>query len=117
MPYQECFKKRPYSAGTLPEPPSATQGREIQNTTQKKSLRLSERQQTPSPQANEQPPKPKGKKCQRPSDYNLHKNDIQHCEVQPLDPDNKATSLWDYKKGCVVGTFDDPSDAFNYMYQ
>ena len=37
--------------------------------------------------------------------------------MQPLDPENRATSLWDYKKVSVVGTFNDPSDAFNYMYQ
>jgi hypothetical protein len=37
--------------------------------------------------------------------------------VQPLDPDNRATSLWDYKKVCVAETFNDPSDAFNYMHQ
>jgi len=38
------------------------------------------------------------------------------CAEQPLDPENRATSLWDYKKVCVVGTFNDSSDAFNYMY-
>jgi hypothetical protein len=110
-------KKRPYSARTPPEPPSATQDSEIQHTSQKKSQRLAERQQTLAPQANEQPPKPKGKKRQRPSEYKLHNNDISYCAVQPLDPENRATSLWDYKKVCVAGTFNDPSDAFNSMYQ
>jgi hypothetical protein len=38
-------------------------------------------------------------------------------EVQPLDPENRATSFWDYTKACVAGTFNDPSDAFNYNYQ
>ena len=66
---EECYvknacKKRPYSTGTPREPPSATQGSEIQNTTQRKSQRLAKRQQTPAPQANEQTPKPKGKKRQ-----------------------------------------------------
>ena len=37
--------------------------------------------------------------------------------MQPLDPENRAISLWDYKKACVAGTFNDPSDAFNNMYQ
>jgi len=119
---EECYvknacKKRPYSTGTPREPPSATQGSEIQNTTQRKSQRLAKRQQTPAPQANEQTPKPKGKKRQWPSDYKLHNNDASYCEVQPLDPDNRATSLWDYKKVCVAETFNDPSDAFNYMHQ
>jgi len=54
---------------------------------------------------------------QRPSESKLHNNDILYCEVQPLDPENRATSLGDYKKVCVAGTFNDPSDAFNYMYQ
>jgi hypothetical protein len=40
-----------------------------------------------------------------------------YCAVQPFDPENRATSLWDYKKVCVAGTFNDPSDAFKYMYQ
>ena len=94
--------------------PSATQDSEIQNTTQRKSQRLAERQQTlPTPQANEQPPKPKGKKRQRPSEYKLHNNDISYCAVRPLDPENRATSLWDYKKVCVAGTFNDTSDALN----
>ena len=44
-------------------------------------------------------------------------NDIQYCEVQPLDPESRATTLGDYKKFCVAGTFNDTSDAFNYMYQ
>ena len=89
---------------------------QIQITTQRKSQRLAERQQTPSPQANEQPPKPKGKRHQRPSEYKLY-NDIQYCEVQPLDPEIRATSLYDYKKVCVAGTSNDPSDAFNNVYQ
>jgi predicted RNA-binding Zn-ribbon protein involved in translation (DUF1610 family) len=114
---KNACKKRPYSARTPPEPPSATQDSEIQNTTQRKSQKLAERQQTLAPQANEQPPKPKGKKRQRPSEYKLHSNDISYCAVQPLDPKNRATSLWDYKKVCVAGTFNDPSDAFNCMYQ
>ena len=54
---------------------------------------------------------------QRPSEYKLHNNDILYCVVQPLDPENRATSLRDYKKVCVAGTFNDPSDAINYMYQ
>ena len=38
--------------------------------------------------------------------------------MQPLDPEIRATSLWDNKKVCVARTFnDDPSDAFNCMYQ
>ena len=64
-------KKSPYSAGTPPELPSATQDSGIQNTAQRKSQRLAERQQTLTPQANEQPPKPKGKKRQWPSEYKL----------------------------------------------
>ena len=116
--FKNACKKRPYSAETPPEPPLATQGSEIQNTTQRKPRRLAERQQTPAPQANEQPPKPKGTKRQRPSEYKSHNNDILYCAVQPLDPKNRATSLWDYyKKVCVAGTFNDTFDAFNYMYQ
>jgi hypothetical protein len=114
---KNACKKRPYSARTSPEPPSATQDSKIQNSTQRKSQRLAERQQTPAPQANEQPPKPKGKKRQRQSEKKLHNNDISYCAVPPLDPENRATSLWDYKKVSVVGTFNDPSDAINYMYQ
>jgi hypothetical protein len=114
---KNACKERTYSAGTPPEPPSATQDSEIQNTTQRKSQRLAERQQTLAPQASEQPPKPKGKKCQRPAEYKLHNNDVSYCVVQPLDPENRATSFWDYKNVCVAGTFNDPSDAFNYMYQ
>jgi hypothetical protein len=59
---KNACKKHPYSAGTPPESPSATQDSEIQNTTQRKSQWLAERQQTLAPQANEQPPKPKGTK-------------------------------------------------------
>ena len=114
---KNACKKRPYSVGTPPEPPSATQDSEIQNTTQRKSQRLAVRQQTLAPQANEQPPKPEGTKPQRPSEYKLHNNDISNCALQPLDPENRATSLWDYKKVCIAGTFNDPSDAFNCMYQ
>ena len=87
-----------YSAGTPPKPPSVTEDSEIQNTTQRKSQRLAERQQTLAPQANEQPPKPKGKKRQRPSEYKLHNDGISYCAVQPLDSENRATSLWDYKR-------------------
>jgi hypothetical protein len=61
---KDACKKRPYSAGTPPEPPAATHDSEIQNTTQRKSQRLADRQQTLAPQANEQPSKPKGKKHQ-----------------------------------------------------
>jgi hypothetical protein len=43
---KNACKKRPYSAGTPPEPPSATQDSEIQNTTQRKSQRLAERTNT-----------------------------------------------------------------------
>ena len=55
-------------------------------------------------------PNPRGQSA------NDHSNDISYCAVPPLDPENRATSLWDYKKVCVAGTFNDPSDAFNYMY-
>jgi hypothetical protein len=72
---KNACKKRPYSAETPPEPPSATQDSKIQNTTQRKSQRLAERQHTLAPQANEQPPKPKGKKRQRPSEYKIQNND------------------------------------------
>jgi len=109
---KNACKKHPYSARTPPEPTSATQASEIQNNTQRKSHWLAERQQTLAPQANEQPPKPKGKKRQRPSEYK-HNNDISYCAVQPLDPEIRATSLWDYKKACIAGIFSDPSDAFN----
>jgi hypothetical protein len=37
--------------------------------------------------------------------------------VQPLDPENRATSLWDCKKVCVARTFNYLSDAFNCKYQ
>ena len=37
--------------------------------------------------------------------------------MQPLDPENRATSLWDCKKVCVARTFNYLSDAFNCMYQ
>jgi len=63
---KNACKKRPYPVGTPPESPSATQDSEIQNTTQRKSQRLAERQQTLAPQANEHPPKLKGTKRQRP---------------------------------------------------
>ena len=43
---KNACKKRPYSARTSPEPPSATQDSKIQNSTQRKSQRLAERQQT-----------------------------------------------------------------------
>ena len=117
LPYQECLQETPIFCKDTTEPPSATQDSEIQNTTQTKPQRLAERQQTLAPHANEQPPKPKGKKRQRPSEYKLHHNGISYCVVQLLDPENRATSLWDYKKVCVAGTFNDPTVAFNYMYQ
>ena len=61
-------------------------------------------------------PSPRGQSAndQQNTNYN---NDISYCAVQPLDPENRATSLWDYKKVWVAGTFNDPSDAFKYMYQ
>ena len=83
---KNACKKRPYSTGTPLEPPSATQDSEIQNTTQRKSQRLAERQQTLAPQASEQPPKPKGKKCQRPSEYKLHNEDISYYRIVRSNP-------------------------------
>jgi len=77
-------------------------------TLQRKTQRLAERQQTLAPQANEQPPKPKGKKRQQPSEYELHNQDISYSAVQPLDPENGASSLWDYKKGLRCGNFQWP---------
>ena len=61
-PYQECLQETPIFCKDTTEPPSATQDSAIQNTTQRKSQWLAERQQTLAPQANEQPPKPKGTK-------------------------------------------------------
>ena len=50
---KNACKKRPYSARTPPELPSATQDSEIQNTKQRKLQRLAERQQALAPQAHD----------------------------------------------------------------
>ena len=111
---ENACKKCPYSAGTPPEPPSATQGSEIQNATQRKSQRLAERQQTTSPQANKQPRKPKGKKRQRPSEYKIHNNEcFVRCNPltlkigQPLFGTIKRSALREL-------SMTQPSDAFNF---